>query len=55
MGQKNDGIREAVSMLRPYHEGRHGDWDNYSGLKGNSTIGDVGGKQMNRHMTKKGK
>lgn len=47
VGQKNTGIREAVSLLRPYQEGRHGDWDNYANLKGNSTIGEVGGKRMN--------
>ena len=39
VGTKNEGIREAVSLLRPYHEGRHGDWDNYSGLKGTSVKG----------------
>ena len=41
VGQKNAGIREAVTLLRPYHEGRHGDWDNYANLKGNSTLGEV--------------
>lgn len=50
VGEKNEGIREAVSMLRPYHQGRHGDWDNYSGLKGNSTKGDVGGQFMSTYM-----
>jgi len=50
VGAVQKGIREAVSMLRPYHEGRHGDWDNYSGLKGNSIIGKVGGKKMNEYM-----
>jgi hypothetical protein len=47
VGEKSQGIREAVSLLRPYHEGRHGDWDNYSILKANSIKGDVGGKRMN--------
>ena len=51
VGEKGEGTREAVSLLRPYPERRHGDWDNYSGLKGNSTIGDVGGKYMARHMS----
>ena len=37
-------------MLRPYHEGRHGDWDNYSGLKGNSKKGEVGGQSMTNYM-----
>lgn len=55
VGLKSEGIREAVSLLRPYHEGRHGDWDNYANLKGNSTKGDVGGKFMNGHITKQPK
>jgi len=55
VGLKNEGIREAVSMLRPYHEGRHGDWDNYSGLKGNSTRGDIGGKNMTKYISGKAK
>lgn len=50
VGENTKGIREAVSLLRPYHEGRHGDWDNYSFLKGNSVIGEVGGDKMNEHM-----
>ena len=54
VGLKNEGIREAVSLLRPYHEGRHGDWDNYSGLKGNSVKGDTGGKKMNEYMSSQG-
>lgn len=51
VGLKNEGIREAVSLLRPYNEGRHGDWDNYSGLKGNSTLGQIGGQHMHSHMS----
>ncbi len=51
VGEKTEGIREAASMLRPYYEGRHGDWDNYTILKGNSTKGEIGGKNMNKHMT----
>ena len=47
VGQKGVSVREAVTLLRPYHEGRHGDWDNYANLKGNSVLGDVGGKKMN--------
>ena len=50
VGEKGKGIREAVSMLRPYHEGRHGDWDNYSTLKGLSVKGEVGGKNMTQYM-----
>lgn len=40
-------------MLRPYHEGRHGSWDNYSGLHGNSVKGPVGGDKMTNHMNQK--
>jgi hypothetical protein len=50
VGEKSEGIREAVSLLRPYHEGRHDDWDNYSILKAKSIKGEVGGKYMNEHM-----
>ena len=50
VGEQGKGIREAVSMLRPYHEGRHGDWDNYSTLKGLSVKGEVGGKNMTQYM-----
>lgn len=50
VGEKGEGIREAVSLLRPYHEGRHGDWDNYTSLKGLSIKGEVGGKMMNQHI-----
>ena len=50
VGEKTEGIREAVSLLRPYHEGRHGDWDNYSSLRGNNAKGEVGGKKMNDHI-----
>lgn len=39
-----------MTLLRPYNEGRHGDWDNYTNLKGNSVRGEVGGKYMNGHM-----
>ena len=53
VGEKGVGIREAVSMLRPYHEGRHGSWDNYSGLHGNSVRGSVGGEKMTNHMNQK--
>lgn len=55
VGEKGEGIREAVSLLRPYHEGRHGDWDNYSGLKGNSTKGGVGGQYMNKYLAEQTK
>lgn len=55
VGEKNEGIREAVSLLRPYHEGRHGDWDNYSTLKANSIKGEVGGKRMNEYMNNSSK
>jgi hypothetical protein len=34
VGVKSSGIKEAVSLLRPYNEGRHNDWDNYSTLNG---------------------
>jgi len=44
------GIREAVSLLRPYYEGRHGDWDNYTSLKGTNNKGEVGGKRMNEYI-----
>lgn len=50
VGNKGQSIREAVTLLRPYNEGRHGDWDNYSNLKGNSKKGEVGGKYMNSFM-----
>jgi hypothetical protein len=33
-------------MLREYQEGRHGGWDNYSGLKGNSEKQPTGGRNM---------
>jgi hypothetical protein len=39
-------MKEAVTLLRPYNEGRHGEWDNYSSLKGNNKKADVGGKFM---------
>ena len=41
-----------MTLLRPYNEGRHGDWDNYSSLKGNSIPGVVGGQYMNKHLEK---
>ncbi len=50
VGTKGESIREAVSLLRPYNEGRHGDWDNYGTLKGTNTKGEVGGKNMNAYM-----
>jgi hypothetical protein len=34
VGVKSSGMKEAVSLLRPYNEGRHNDWDNYSTLNG---------------------
>jgi len=40
------GIREAVSLLRLYDEGRHGDWNNYSNLKGTNNKGEVGGMKI---------
>lgn len=50
VGTKGKSIKQAVTLLRPYHEGRHGDWDNYSSLNGTSKKGDVGGQYMNNHM-----
>lgn len=50
IGTKGVAIKEAVSLLRPYNEGRHGDWDNYSNLKGNSQKGQVGGANMASYM-----
>jgi len=44
------GIREAVSLLRLYDEGRHGDWNNYSNLKGTNNKGEVEGKRMNENI-----
>ena len=46
VGIKGKSIKEAVTLLRPYNEGRHGDWDNYSSLQGKSKKGEVGGKYM---------
>lgn len=45
--EKGSSIRDAVTLLRPYNEGRHGDWNNYAGLTGNSVKGEIGGKNMN--------
>lgn len=47
---KNQGIKQAVTLLRPYNEGRHGDWNNYSALNGNSKKGPVGGSNMDTFM-----
>lgn len=50
VGAKNKGIKEAVTLLRPYNEGRHGDWDNYSSLKGNNKKDPIGGQTMNSYI-----
>ena len=52
LGSKHEGVREAVTMLRPYNEGRHGTWDNYSSLKGNNNKAPTGGKNMNVFIDK---
>ena len=51
IGGEQKGLREAVTLLRPYHEGRHADWDNYSSLKGNSLKAEVGGKNMAKYCS----
>lgn len=50
VGAKNKGIKEAVTLLRPYNQGRHGDWDNYSSLKGNNKKDPIGGQTMNSYI-----
>jgi hypothetical protein len=50
VGEKSKGIKEAVTLLRPYNEGRHGDWDNYSSLKGNNKQAPVGGSILNSYI-----
>jgi len=50
VGTKSQGIKEAVTLLRPYNEGRHGDWDNYSSLKGNHKKAPVGGQNMSTFL-----
>lgn len=52
VGEKSKSIREAVSLLRNYNEGRHGDWANYATLKGNALKGEVGGKNMSAFLQK---
>jgi hypothetical protein len=39
VGNKGKCLKEAVTLLRPYNEGRHGSWDNYSSLRGTNSKG----------------
>lgn len=50
VGQRESGGKMAVTLLRPYHEGRHGEWNNYSGLKGNSIKEPHGGRNLDRAL-----
>lgn len=53
VGVPNKEGKIAATMLRDYNEGRHGDWDNYSGLKGNSIREPTGGRNMDRVLGEK--
>lgn len=53
VGASNKDGKVASTMLREYNEGRHGDWDNYSGLKGNSIKQPIGGNNMSKVLKEK--
>ena len=53
VGTSNKDAKIASTMLRDYNEGRNGDWDNYSGLKGNSIKQPTGGRNMSKVLGEK--
>jgi len=50
VGEKHSGAKMAVTLLREYNEGRHGEWKNYSGLRGNSIKEPHGGRNLDQAL-----